>query len=130
MIYWRLQVSIEVRLRRRVLGGKRKLKEATKICSFKFQLYARVKGDGLWHLTVKKGDHNHSFTIDRADHTVARRRNKTEAHGGTEDQDGGVPERDFNRFKTRKSRYTNECKDDIQWASRIRNEHLKDNQSM
>ena len=60
----------------RVLEEKRKRKEATKICDCKFQLYARIKKDGLWYLTVKYGDHNHPPTLDIAGHPAERRLNK------------------------------------------------------
>ena len=49
---------------RRVLEEKRKRKGATKICDCKFQLYARIKKNGLWYLTVKYGEHNRPPTLD------------------------------------------------------------------
>ncbi|KAI9103916.1 hypothetical protein DFS34DRAFT_668340 [Phlyctochytrium arcticum] len=44
---------------RQVSEDKQKRKGATTLCGCKFQLYARLKKDGLWHLSIRNPEHNH-----------------------------------------------------------------------
>ncbi|KAI9906092.1 hypothetical protein PsorP6_014016 [Peronosclerospora sorghi] len=48
----------------------------TTLCGRPFLLYARVLEDGLWHLTVKCGEHDHPSALDIACHAAARRLTK------------------------------------------------------
>ena len=58
---------------RRLSEENRRRKCATMIYDCRFQLYSRIKKDGLCPLIVKNGEHYHPPTLDVADHAAARR---------------------------------------------------------